>query len=209
MTFSIILSLVVGVVFLAAIPANVLAQNKANAKVATARSVVHADIRGTKIEFSKFENPSADHTFWGEFSSPHEEVERFHYHFFPDRKFVVATSCDMCPQTPIAEGNFAFSKGKISLKYKTRKGKRLLASPLYVLHGYDNPVGDADKKYEMIILDRENYFRAIQGKPDFSFVKRTDPYRDWQEIYSRLKIREKLYGPHMTPDGYPKALPPK
>lgn len=176
---------------------------------AAAGPAIVVDLGGVPVRLEKFNNDFINQTFWGEYVTSIHAPQEFHYHFFPDKKFFVTAACDLCTEVPIAEGFFRFSKAQILLTYVGAKGRDIPPGPLFALHGFNNPRDGAERRYEIIILDKKNYLKAMAGGPSFEFIRRREAYLDWQAIYSRLRQNRKTHGANVTPDGYPKLRPPK
>jgi hypothetical protein len=166
-------------------------------------------IGGRKVTLERFSDEFVNRPFWGEYVTESVEQQEFHFHFFPNEKFLVSVQCDLCTEVPIAEGRFHYSKSRLWLKYATNKGRYLPSGPLIVLHGYDAPDPGVDKQYEMILLDEKNYARAINRKGPYEYFRRRVAYMDWQSAYFRLKTNQKNHGKFVTPNGYPTLTPPK
>jgi len=60
---------------------------------------------------------SLDNHIYGVYRKHIELLGGKFIHLFPDKKFIITTFCDICPEKAIAQGTYSFEKGIIKFEY--------------------------------------------------------------------------------------------
>ena len=142
-------------------------------------------ISGDRYSFTPITEQYLGHSYYGAYRHPYAFTSGTELHLFPDGRFTVIETCDICIDRLVAKGTYRIRDGLISLDYSAASSKaRPVPDKLLAFHGViHKPTYVTGSQF--ILITPENLDAAKRDSHFAEYLLRSIGYPDWQAIYNK------------------------